>query len=105
MNTMFIYIVQLKKEFRKFENYEKYSFGVYFISLRCPAEYFIETKKIEKQSVKQQLEILFVSIALYINNNFTRMPSEENPPTRAPEVFSLMLRPSPGEIYLAKAYA
>ena len=33
------------------------------------------------------------------------MPSEENPPTRAPEVFSLMLRPSPGEIYLAKAYA
>ena len=32
------------------------------------------------------------------------MPSEENPPTRAPEVFSLMLRPSPGEIYLAKAH-
>ena len=33
------------------------------------------------------------------------MPSEENPPTTAPEVFSLMLsRPSPGEIYLAKAH-
>ena len=32
------------------------------------------------------------------------MPSEENPPTRAPEVFSLTLRPSPGEIYLANAH-
>ena len=35
MNTMFIYIVYFKKEFRKFRNYEKYPFGVYFISLRC----------------------------------------------------------------------
>ena len=32
------------------------------------------------------------------------MPSEENPPITAPEVFSLMLRPSPGETYLAKAH-
>ena len=32
------------------------------------------------------------------------MPSEENPPTTAPEVFPLMLRPSPGETYLAKAH-
>ena len=32
------------------------------------------------------------------------MPSKENPPTTAPEVFTLMRRPSPGEIYLAKAH-
>ena len=32
------------------------------------------------------------------------MPSEENPPIIAPEVFSLMLRPSPGETSLAKAH-
>jgi len=32
------------------------------------------------------------------------MPSEANPPTTAPEVFTLMLRPSPGEMYLAKAH-
>ena len=32
------------------------------------------------------------------------MPSEENPPITAPEVFSLTLRPSPGETYLAKAH-
>ena len=32
------------------------------------------------------------------------MPSEENPPIAVPEVFPLMLRPSPGEIYLAKTH-
>ena len=39
-----------------------------------------------------------------MNNKFSGLTSEENPPITAPEVFPLMLRPSPGETYLAKAH-
>ena len=47
MNTMFIYIVYFKKEFRKFEKLREIFLRCVFHQFTIP-EYYIETNKIEE---------------------------------------------------------